>query len=271
VSTPPPPDAPDARTADLVRDDFDDTTEDAFDRSRMSFLEHLDELRRRIIYSLYAIVGCCVLTFWYLDRMFTYMVTYFQSNGGQLIYTAPASGFMFSLKIAVLAGLVLASPFVFSQLWLFIAPGLYSREKKIAIPFVFFSSLLFLAGAWFAHVIAYPSMWKFFASYQVGGLKFFPTIDETFSFYVKMVLGLGAVFQMPVLVFVLSRFGIVSARFLLSKSKYAILIIFVAAALITPSADIVTQCIFAAPMLVLYVVSIFVAWIFGKKRKADRI
>jgi sec-independent protein translocase protein TatC len=113
-------------------------------------------------------------------------------------------------------------------------------------------------------------MWRFFASFDgMGGLKYFPSIDETFSLYVKVILGLGLVFQMPLLVFVLARFGMVSAKFLLKQFKYAVLIIFVLAAIITPSADIATQLVFAAPMLVLYLVSIAVAWMFGKKRAVE--
>ena len=238
------------------------------DRSRMSFLDHLDELRRRILYSLYALVAACALTFYFWDDMFVYLATYFRQYNATLIYTRPMGAFMFSMKIGVLSGLLVASPFVFSQLWLFVAPGLYAREKKVVIPFVVFSTLLFAAGGLFGHLVAFPSMWRFFASYSgMGGIQFFPTIDETFSFYVKMILGLGAVFQMPLLVFFLARFGIVSARFLLKQFKYAVLIIFIVAAVITPSADMVTQTIFAAPMIVLYVISIGVAWLFGKPKK----
>ena len=108
------------------------------DRSRLSFLEHLDELRRRIIYSVYALIACCVLTFFYWDPMYRYLVGYFGENGGALIYNQPMSGFMMSLKISALAGVILAAPFIFSQLWLFIAPGLYAREKRVVIPFVLF-------------------------------------------------------------------------------------------------------------------------------------
>jgi len=246
----------------------DDVREGADERSRMGFLDHLDELRKRILYSVYAIVAGCILPFWYWEELFKYLTGYFARYGGTLIYTRPMGAFMFSLKISMLAGLVIASPFVFSQLWMFVAPGLYKREKRIVIPFVLFSTMLFTAGAAFGHFVAFPSMWKFFSSYDgLGGLKFFPTIDETFSFYVKMILGLGGVFQMPLLVFFLSRFGIVSAKFLIAQFKYAVLIIFIIAAVITPSADMATQCIFAAPMIGLYIVSIGVAWIFGRRKK----
>ena len=250
------------------------------DRSRMSFLEHLDELRRRILYSVYVLAACCAVTFYFWDPLYRYFIQYFSSFGGQLVFTKPMAGFMFSLKISALAGLGIASPFLFTQIWLFVAPGLYAREKRVVIPFVFFSTLLFLGGAYFAHRVAFPSMWEFFASYEVApasnatgtaapALRYLPDLDVTFGFYVKTVLGLGLVFQMPMLVFFLARFGVVTAGFMLKKFKYAVLVIVVIAAIITPSSDPVNLTIFSAPMVVLYVVSIGVAWLFGKKRPKD--
>ena len=246
--------------------EFDDEQESAEDRGRMSFLEHLDELRKRIIYSLYALVACCVVAFFFWERLYVYYVQYFGSYGGKLMYSQPMAGFMFSLKITGLMALIAAAPFMFSQLWLFVAPGLYAREKRVVIPFVFFSTLLFFAGAYFGHVQGFPAMWRFFASYEIPGLTYQPTLDMTFSFYVKVILGLGLVFQMPMLVFSLARFGIISAGFMLKHFKYAMLGIVVIAAIITPSGDVMTLMVFAAPMLVLYIVSIGVAWLFGKKK-----
>lgn len=250
------------------------------DRSRMSFLEHLDELRRRILYSVYVLTACCAVTFYFWDPLYRYFIQYFSSFGGQLVFTKPMAGFMFSLKISALAGLGIASPFLFTQLWLFVAPGLYAREKRVVIPFVFFSTLLFLGGAYFAHRIAFPSMWVFFSGYEVPAatdaagvatpaLRFLPDLDVTFGFYVKTVLGLGLVFQMPMLVFFLARFGVVSASFMIRKFKYAFLTIIVLAAIITPSSDPVNLAVFSAPMLILYIVSIGVAWLFGKKRPTE--
>ncbi|MCC7009324.1 MAG: twin-arginine translocase subunit TatC [Acidobacteria bacterium] len=245
--------------------------EELDDRSRMGFLDHLDELRRRILYSLYAVLGCVAVTFWYWEPMFRYLVSYFRDNsaGGEVVYTNATAGFMFSLKVSGLAALVVASPFVFMQVWLFVAPGLYRREKRMAVPFVFFSSLLFFAGAAFAHYVGFPTMWRFLASYQIAGVKFLPQLDDTFGFYVYTLLGAGIVFQLPMLVFALARFGLVTAKFLARHFKYAVLVIFVLAAVITPSADVVSQTVIAAPMIVLYIVSIGVAWLFGKKRPAD--
>jgi sec-independent protein translocase protein TatC len=245
-------------------------TDAAEDRSRMSFLDHLDELRKRIIYSLYALIACCLVAFFFWQEVFQYFVTYFSAYGGKLIYTEPMAGFMFSLQLTLLLGVIAAAPFIFSQLWLFVAPGLYTREKRVVIPFVVFSSLFFFAGAYFGHRMGFPAMWRFFASYEIPGLSYMPALDITFGFYVKVILGLGLVFQMPMLVYFLARFGIVTGKFLVKQFRYAVLVIFIVAAVITPSADIMTQVVFAAPMLVLYVVSIGVAFIFGKARPKEQ-
>jgi sec-independent protein translocase protein TatC len=248
--------------------DATDEQDDEIAQSRMGFLDHLDELRRRLLYSIYMLVACCVVTFYYWQELYAYYAHYFLQLGGNvtLIFNKPMAGFMFSLKLSGLLGLVIAAPFIFAQAWLFIAPGLYRREKRVVLPFVFFSSVLFFLGAYFSHKVAFPSMWQFFASYAIEGISFFPTIDETFGLYVKCLLGLGLVFQMPMVVFFLARFGVVTAGFLMRRIKYAVLIIVVIAAVITPSGDPMTLAIFSAPMLILYVVSIGVAWLFQKKR-----
>jgi len=259
-----------ASDLDSLAPDRDATDEDdEVAQSRMGFLDHLDELRRRLLYSIYVLVACCVVSFYYWDQLYRYYAHYFQLLGGNLIFNKPMAGFMFSLKLSGLAGLVVAAPFMFAQAWLFIAPGLYRKEKRVVLPFVFFSSALFFLGAYFSHAVAFPSMWRFFASYAVEGISFFPTIDETFGLYVKVLLGLGLIFQMPMVVFFLARFGVVTAGFLLRKIKYAVLIIVVVAAVVTPSGDPMTLAIFSAPMLILYVISIGVAWLFQKKRSDD--
>jgi sec-independent protein translocase protein TatC len=264
-----PADAGRILSADDPLDESAESAEAVDERSRMSFLDHLDELRRRILYSLYAVIAACAVTFYFWDQMFLYLAGYFQAHGGELIYTRPMGAFMFSLKVGVLAGLLAASPFVFSQLWLFVAPGLYAREKRVVVPFVFLSSLLFGGGVAFGHLVAFPSMWKFFSSFEgMGGLRFLPTIDDVFAFYTRILLALGLVFQMPVLVYFLARFNIVTARFMWKQFKYAVLFIFILAAAITPSPDMVTQAVFAAPMLLLYLVSIGVAWVVGRRRPA---
>jgi len=254
-----------------VDDELPEQAEATEDRSRMSFLDHLDELRKRILYSFYALIACCAVAFFYWQTLYAYFVKYFSAYGGQLIYSQPMAGFLFSLKLTALIGLIAAAPFIFAQFWLFVAPGLYAREKRVVIPFVFFSSVLFFAGAWFGHTQGFPAMWRFFAGYQIEGLSFLPALDITFGFYVKVIIGLGLVFQMPMLVYSLARFGIVTWKFLARHFRYAILIIVVTAAVITPSGDMVTLAVFAAPMVVLYVISIGVAFVFGKRRDKETV
>jgi sec-independent protein translocase protein TatC len=252
--------------------DTDDVAEEAATGgARMGFLEHLDELRKRIIYAIYGLIAGCILPFFFADRIYHAMTGYFAQvlpQGVKMIYTQASDGFMFELKLAFLVGLMLASPWVFAQLWFFVAPGLYTREKKVVIPFVFFSTLLFIGGAAFNHYIAFLAMWKFFATFSNEYIQFLPDIKSAFSMYIMMGLGLGAIFEMPMLMFFLARFGIVTWQFLARQWKYATVLIFIIAAVITPSPDIATQCIFAAPMFVLYGISIGVAWMFGKPRKA---
>ena len=169
---------------------------------KMSFLDHLDELRRRIIYAVVSVFVGFVISFFFIDRIFDFIMLPMQQllpPGGTLVYTDPAEAFMLYIKIALIAGLLIASPAVFAQVWLFVAPGLYAREKRVVIPFVLISSALFFAGAYFAHAVGYPYMWQFFASYQTDQISFLPDISKAFGFYTKVVLTMGLVFEMPVL------------------------------------------------------------------------
>jgi sec-independent protein translocase protein TatC len=238
------------------RDELDDAS------SKMSFLEHLDELRRRLIAAALAIAagfGICMLFIEYIFGFIMRPLTQVLPAGGKLVYTEPAEAFMLYMKVAALAGLVLASPVVLLQVWLFIAPGLYAHEKKFAVPFVAMTTFFFVAGALFSHFIAFPWTWKFFASFSTDYMEFMPKIGPVFSLYAKMLLGFGLIFQMPTVVFFLARFGIISAKWLLRYFKYAVLIIFVIAAVISPGTDIVSQLMMAIPMLALYAISIIVA------------
>ncbi|MFI5178307.1 MAG: twin-arginine translocase subunit TatC [Vicinamibacterales bacterium] len=255
-----------ADTSELTDDTFQDAEPAEGDRSRMSFLEHLDELRRRIIYSLYAICAGCAVSFWFLNDLYEGMTRYFSQFGGKLIINGLTDGFVLQMKFGLLVGFLIASPFVFAQMWLFVAPGLYAREKRVVLPFAVSATALFAAGVWFAHRLAFPGMFRFFASYENAHVAFFPTIKEAATFYIWMVLGFGTVFQMPIVVFFLARFGVVTWRWMLKNIGYAILIAFIVAAIVTPSGDPVNQTIWAAPMVALYVLSIGVAWMFGKKK-----
>ena len=237
--------------------------------ARMSFLDHLDELRRRIVNACIAIAVGVAVTFWKIDWIFNFILAPTRAAlppGVKLIYTQPGEAFSLYITIALIAGAVVASPFIMLQVWLFIAPGLYSNEKKLAIPFVLFTTVGFLLGAAFNHYISFPYLMVFFASFNTPDLAFMPKLEDTFGLYSKMLIGMGLVFQMPAVVFFLAKMKLVTARFLLTNFKYAILIIFIVAAVITPSGDMMTQTIFAAPMLGLYFLSIIIAWAVGPKR-----
>jgi sec-independent protein translocase protein TatC len=170
------------------------------------------------------------------------------------------------MKVSFLSGIFLMAPYIVSQVWLFIAPGLYERERRYAVPFILFSSLFFIGGGLFAYYIVLPPACKFFIE-QGLDWDFRPVITarELLSFESKILLGMGFVFQMPILTFFLAKLGIVTTGFLLRNFKYAILIIFVLAAILTPTPDVVTQSLFAAPMVVLYLLSILVTAVFGRK------
>jgi sec-independent protein translocase protein TatC len=240
---------------------------------KMSFLEHLDELRKRIVNSCIAIGVGVVLTFAFIDRIFNFILAPTRRAlppGVKMIYTQPGEAFSLYVTVALIAGVVVAAPFIMYQVWLFIAPGLYSNEKRMALPFVFFTTAGFLLGAAFNHYIAFPFMMAFFASFNGVDLAFMPRLEDTFGLYTKMLLGMGVVFQMPTVVFFLAKLKLVSAHFLARHFKYAFLIIFIAAAVITPTGDMMTQTIFAAPMVGLYLLSILIAWVVGPKR-AERL
>lgn len=236
----------------------------------MSFLEHLDELRRRLIIAAIAIGVGMAIAFLFIRRIVDFVMTPLNAllpAGSTFISYEMTEGFMLYMKVAALTGLFIASPVVMLQLWLFIAPGLYSNEKRFAIPFVFLGTFFFLLGAAFSHYFVFPFAFGFFANFfgTDSYIRFMPSIGPLFAAYVKMLLALGLVFQMPTIVFFLARMGLVTARWLIRKTKYAVLVIFIAAAIITPGPDVVSQILVAAPMILLYGVSIGIAWAFQKK------
>ena len=188
--------------------------------------------------------------------------------GSRMIYTQPGEAFGLYIQISLITGVVIAAPWILYQVWLFIAPGLYSNEKRLAIPFVVFGTVGFIGGTVFNHYIVFPFMMKFFGSFNNSDLVFMPRLEDVFDLYTKMLLGMGLVFQMPTVVYFLAKMRLVTARFLWRHTKYAILIIFILAAVITPSGDMITQTIFAAPMLVLYALSILIAWLVAPKRES---
>jgi sec-independent protein translocase protein TatC len=254
-------------------DDADGLGESSTDGAgaKMTFLEHLDELRKRLTWALSSVLVCCLVAFAFVGKIYSFIMDPLNAllpKGSGFIFTEPMEAFFLTVKMALLAGVIIAMPVILLQAWLFIAPGLYAREKRMALPFIVLATVGFVGGAAFAHYLLFPWMWVFFASFATDKLSFLPRIEPVFALYVKMVLAMGLVFQMPAIVYTLARIGLVTARFLIKSIKYAVLVIFIAAALITPSGDAVTMTLFAVPMIGLYFISIVIAWIFGKRRSA---
>ena len=232
----------------------------------MGFLEHLDELRRRLIFSLIALGVAFALCFTFAENIFLFLMEPLRAalpEGASLIATSVPEIFLLYMKMAFFAAIFLASPFVLTQVWLFVSPGLHEHEKRLAIPFVFFGTFFFLVGAAFAHYIVFPYSAKFLVGFGGGHVGIMLSVAAVFSFYSKFVLGMGLVFEIPTLVFALSKLGIVTSRYLWKNFKYGILIIFSVAAVITPTGDPATLCLVAVPMVALYLLSIGIAWIVG--------
>lgn len=247
-----------------------DEEEDDALGGKMSFLDHLDELRRRIVRACLSIGVGVLLTFAFIQPIFDFILAPTRRAlppGVKLIYTQPGEAFSLYITVALIAGVIVAAPYIMYQVWMFIAPGLYSNEKRLAYPFVALTTIGFVLGAAFNHYVSFPFMMAFFASFNNPELAFMPRLDDVFGLYTKMLIGMGLVFQMPTVVFFLAKMKLITARFLASNFKYALLIIFVAAAVITPTGDMMTQTIFAAPMVGLYLISIVLAWIVNPRSK----
>jgi sec-independent protein translocase protein TatC len=241
----------------------------------MGFLDHLEELRKRIVYSIIAVAVGFGICWWKVERIYDIMqrpiIDALRANGmaEKLVYLNPTEPFNLYLKIAALAGLFLTSPFVLYQVWMFISPGLYRNEKRYVVPFMVSTISLFSCGGYFGYKIVYPAALTFLINF---GKQFQPmiTIGEYTSLFLSIILGMGLIFEMPILIFFLSLMGIVSAGFMWKNFRYSILVIFIIAAIVTPTTDILNMCIFAAPMIALYAFSIGVAWLVHPKQRSAR-
>jgi sec-independent protein translocase protein TatC len=235
----------------------------------MSLMEHLGELRKRLIHSVvYLLIGF-VVAYAFHERLYGVVSHPIDMLKLDLNFTHPTDGLNLYLKTSLVGGAILASPFILYQLWLFIAPGMYSNEKRYVVPFMAATVSLFLAGIWFGYHWVLPGALKVL----IGdfGKRFHPiiTIEDYTSFFLAVILGLGITFELPILIFFLSILGIVDAKFLIRHIRYAILAIFVIAAIICPLPDPVSMCLFATPMLVLYMVGVGVAWVFNPSRRKE--
>jgi sec-independent protein translocase protein TatC len=239
------------------------------DLPRMTLFQHLDELRKRITWSLAGLLIAFVPCWIYHKQLYAFLeapIRPFLPPGQKLAFLGVADAFLLYFKVAALAAVFLGAPFVLFQLWRFIAPGLYRKEKLYAIPFILFGSFFFLAGGAFAYYVAVPLAVRFLL--DIGDqFQAMITIERYFSFLLAVILGLGLMFELPVLIFLLAGLGLVTPGFLLRKFRYAVVIIFIMAAIITPTPDVVNLCVFALPALGLYLLGIAAAAIVFRNRK----
>jgi sec-independent protein translocase protein TatC len=239
----------------------------------MTFLEHLEDLRKRLFYSALALLFGFVPGWMFHKQIYEILarpVTQYLPAGTKLAFTTLTAPFMLYVKVAFLASVFLTSPFIFLQIWYFVAPGLYQKEKTYVIPFVLMTTFFFSLGAVFGYLIVFPWACRFFLTIA-SDFQPVITVDEYFGLAMKVLLGIAVVFELPTLVFFLSKMGLVTARWMIRNFKYAVLLVFVIAAVITPTPDVITQSIVAIPMLALYGLSILIALAVGRGRaRADR-
>jgi sec-independent protein translocase protein TatC len=236
---------------------------------KQPFLSHLEELRKRLIVCAIG-VGCAFfVAYFFKEDLFKLLVTPLKDvmpKGDRLIFTNLPEMFIIYLKVSFIAGILVSTPLIFYELWMFIAPGLYQHEQRFVIPFVISSSFLFTAGALFGYFVVFPFGFKFLMGYTNEYVQALPSVKEYFSFSTKLLFAFGLIFEMPVVVFFLSRMGLVTPQAMRRKRKYAILMAFVVGAVLTPP-DVLTQFMMALPLLTLYEVSIFVSKFAAKKKK----
>jgi sec-independent protein translocase protein TatC len=229
----------------------------------MSFLEHLEEFRKRLLRSVYGLVAGMAVTFFFVFQLGDFVLAPARKAlpaGVNLVFLQPTEAFSFYMQVALIGGAILASPFILYQLWRFIAPALYAHEKRFVVPFVGLGTAGVLGGAAFGHYVMFPYMLAFFGTFNNASLTFMPTLDSVFGMYQKTILAMAITFQIPTLAFFLARMRLVTARFLWKHFKYAFLLTFVASAILTPSGDPYNQTLFALPMVGLYLLSIGIAW-----------
>lgn len=226
----------------------------------MGLFEHLAELRQRLLISLSAVAGLAIVAYFLSPQILDFLNAPFHAAfpGEKLIGTGPAEAFLLKLKVAGFGGLVMAAPVLFHQAWLFVAPGLHEHEKKWVFPFIFATTALFFTGIFFGYYVIFPFAFSFFHA-QYLSISITPEIrlSEQLTAMITGLLGFAILFQMPVVAFMLGRMGLITDKMLIDWTRYAIVGIFIVAAIFTPP-EVVTQCLFAAPLLVLYGISILV-------------
>ena len=239
---------------------------------KQPFMGHLEELRKRLIACAIAIGAGFAVSYFFAEELFQILIAPLRAvlpEGDRLIFTALPEMFFTYLKVAFISGIMLVAPYIFYQLWLFIAPGLYKNEKKYVIPFVIISTLLFVGGALFGYFVVFPFGFKFFISFTNEYVKALPSVKQYFGFAVKLLFAFGIVFELPVVIFFLTKMGVVTPALLRKNRKYAILMTFIVAAILTPP-DVITQCMMAGPLIILYEIGILVSMTAWKKKQEKK-
>ena len=236
--------------------------------SNMTFTEHLEELRWCLLRAVLAVALVSSICYFFSAALFAFMVAPLRAHlapGQNLIGTGVTEAFFVEIKVALLGGLVFSSPYLFLQIWRFIAPGLTRSEKRLVVPFVLCATLFFIGGSYFCYRIVLPVAFEYFIEqYQTMGVAPAIRIGEYFTFFFRMVLAFGVTFELPVFTFFLVRVGVWDYHFMIRSLRYAIVVIFILAAMLTPTPDIINQSLLAVPMLLLYVLSIGVAYVWRK-------
>ena len=257
---------PAVKKQDSEEDEEEEVDED---EAPMSLMGHLNELRRRLFRIVIIVILGFVAFYGVAEYLYAYLSAPLQAQlpeGSKLIYTSPAGAFFTYMKVALVASLFGTSPISFYQIWAFIAPGLYKEEKRAVLPLAFFSSIFFIAGAAFCFFTVFPIAFKFFMGFATDTIVPMISVEEYLGFALKLLIAFGVVFEMPLFAYFLSRFGILSPDFMRRQRRYAILLIFIVAAILTPP-DVFSQCLMAIPMLLLYEVSIYVSAMAYKKKE----
>src|SRR6058998_491879 len=232
---------------------------------KMPFMEHLGELRTRIMRSLFWLLGGTFIALFRAEQITDYLARPVTKLGYKLVFTAPAEAFWVQMKVALIVGLFISAPGILWQVWAFVAPGLHEQEKKYAVPFVIIGSLMFIAGGAFSLFVVTPYAIQFLLSYARPGLTPMITLQNHIDYLLKFTLAFGAVFELPLALTILARVGIVNAKMLAKNRKYAILGAFIAGAVLTPTPDAFNQTLMAGPLILLYEVGIICARVFGRR------
>ena len=238
---------------------------------KIPLTSHLEELRKRLIVCFIAVGAGFILSYGFKEKLFqilTYPLISVMKTGETLIFTGLPEAFFTYLKVSFLTGLILSAPVILYEFWVFVAPGLYHKERRLLLPVVFFSSLFFIAGALFGYFVVFPFGFKFFLGFATETIRPLISMREYLSFAAKLLIAFGLAFELPVVVTFLSRLGLVTVDFLKKNRKYALLLSFVCSAILTPP-DVITQIMMALPLMILYEMGIYSAMFFGRKKSKN--